>query len=99
MDSDVRWTRRGFIAITAALAVGPSASVHADYPHPAVPARLLDRQLDTAVAEAVFDAPRAARAATRAIATRAFGPGQRPMGPVVVPGPVRAAVRAVVRRG
>jgi len=93
-------TRRdwlGAAASAAALAVFGTTSTRA-FPHPAIPARVLDRQLDAAVRSTIARAPAAAREALIARATRWFGAARGPA-VVAVPGEVRDAVERLLTRG
>jgi len=94
-------TRRSVLAGLSAAAVvgtpGLGGTAAHDYVHPAIPGRVLDRQLDAAVRRAIAAASPAARGGLAVIAARCFG--STGVATVAVPRLVQHAVDAVLRRG
>lgn len=108
VDQDATWTRRtvvlGLAVATSApaLAFGAGAAggpTGAGPVHPAVPSRLLDAQLDQAIAAEIAAAPVAARDAVRRVAFRAFGATAAPSVRAAVPDAVQRAVHGRLTRG
>ena len=101
MPSNVM-TRREWIATVAGSAalglVGPvtiGVASSSPHPHPAIPCRVLDRQIDAAIALVVGEAPTSMRRALTASAVERFGTVGA-IGPSV-PEMVRAVQRSLVR--
>lgn len=94
-------TRRTWITVVAGalVAAGAGLTPHrvGPYPHPAVPSRVLDRQLDAAIANVLDEAPRGARATLARVAAQHFGRTRRAS--AAVPRLVQRAVRRMLTRG
>ncbi|MEO0601712.1 MAG: hypothetical protein AAF211_09760 [Myxococcota bacterium] len=100
---DGAMTRRTWLSVAAgtlvaATTVRPGVALSDAPLHPAIPARVLDGQIDAAVREAIAWAAPRSRAAVAAVAHERFG---APTSPAVygVPAAVRTAVHAVITRG